>query len=83
MEAEKLVFKDQITRALMVESMAKNFEKIKVNSSGPDGIHPILSKKVPSHYHRTKIVSQALDKVDLFDTRLTLIKKKGKGYRPI
>ena len=63
--------------------MVQKFDWVKVNSAGPDGIHPILAKKIPLKEDRTKIVKQALESEGLFDTRVALIKKPKKGYRSI
>ena len=63
--------------------MVQKFDWVKVNSAGPDEIHPILAKKIPLKEDRTKIVKQALESEGLFDTRVALIKKPKKGYRPL
>ena len=63
--------------------MVEKFEWLKINSAGPDGIHPVISKKIPLKEDRIKIVKQALECEGLFDTRVALIKKPKKGYRSI
>ena len=59
--------------------MLENFEKVKMNSCGPDGVSPILTKHIKEEYDRLKIIKEAVDSENLFDTRVCFISKGKKG----
>ena len=63
--------------------MLEKFSWIKVNSAGPDGIHPIITKLVKEQEKQKKLIDEALKYDKLFDTRVTLINKPKGGSRPI
>lgn len=59
--------------------MLKNFESVKLNSCGPDGISPILTKHIKNDEDKIKIIKEAIELDNLFDTRVSFVPKGKKG----
>ena len=44
----------------LIKEMLKNFENVKLNSCGPDGISPILTKHIKTDEDKIKIIKEAI-----------------------
>ena len=61
----KLQFTNEHKKDSMVQLMIDKFEWVKVDSPGPDGVHPILAKKVLEIENKRSIVQQAVEQEGL------------------
>ena len=60
---------------MLVNKMVENFAKVKLNTCGPDGVNPALTREIKREEDKIKIVKEALEMETIFDTRIVLPKK--------
>ena len=46
---------------MLVNKMVENFTNVKLNSCGPDGVNPALTREVRNEDDKIKIVKEALE----------------------